>query len=126
MKLRDLGAYFVKYAPYQDTWTEVHDGIHKEVSGIRQAWNHVETLAEADGVAFLCPACWIKNNGPVGTDTVLCWFKGKVPDDLHPLPGRWNPQGTGLDDLTFVGPGAYSVGHSHWHGYVENGEANIR
>lgn len=49
-----------------------------------------------------------------------------MPDDLSPGPGRWNPQGTGLDDLTFVGPGAYSVGHPHGHCYVENGEVNLR
>ncbi len=86
----------------------------------------VGTLVEADGVSFLCPSCWQKNNGPVGTDTVICWFVGRVPDDISPGPGRWNPQGTGLGDLTFVGPGAYSVACPHWHGYVENGEVNIR
>jgi hypothetical protein len=40
---------------------------------------------------------------------VLCWFVGKVPADEVPGPGRWVPEGTGLDDLSFVGPAAASV-----------------
>jgi hypothetical protein len=126
MKLRDLEAHFIKYAPYPDTWDEMRDGVVVRVAGIRESHQVVETLAEADGVQFLCVACFLKNNGPVGTDTAICWFKGKVPDSIDPKPGRWNPVGTGLDDLTFVGPGAFSVGHPHWHGYVEHGEVNIR
>lgn len=127
MKLRDLDGAFLKYAPYPDTWTvQNQNGSIEQVSGIRDSYKRVETLSDADGVSFLCPGCWIKNSGPVGTDTVICWFKGKVPEKLSPSPGRWNPSGTGLDDLTFIGPGAYSVGHPHFHGYVENGEVNIR
>lgn len=89
----------------------------------------VDTLAEADGVMFLCPKCYAENNGRVGTHSVICWFVGKVPDELFPKPGRWTPQGTGLDDLTFV-PGS---GRSHsvlltsgcnWHGFVANGKAD--
>lgn len=89
----------------------------------------VETLAEADGVMFLCPKCFADNAGPVGTHTVICWFVGKVPDDVDPKPGRWTPTGTGLADLTFVP----SAGRSHsvlltggcrWHGFVANGDAS--
>lgn len=86
-----------------------------------------ETLAEADGVLFLCPKCFVANQRNVGTHWVLCWFEGKVPDERDPKPGRWNPVGTGLDDLTFV-PGRKS--HSvlittgcRWHGFVANGRA---
>lgn len=69
-----------------------------------------DNLSEAHGVMFLCPVCFQKNGGNVGTHSVLCWFNGRgVPVDRTPLPGRWNPAGTGLDDLTFVGPGAMSV-----------------
>jgi hypothetical protein len=84
----------------------------------------VESLAEADGVLFLCPKCFADNNGPIGTHSIICWFRGKVPDDLNPKPGRWNPSGTGLDDLTFVGPGACSVlltSGCNWHGHVKDG-----
>jgi hypothetical protein len=88
----------------------------------------VDTLTEADGVLFLCPKCFAANGGPVGTHGVLCWFEGKVPDDVDSKPGRWNPVGTGLGDLSFV-PGKRS--HSvlllgdgcSWHGFVTNGDA---
>jgi hypothetical protein len=126
VKLKDLDAEFIKYTPYPDTWIEIRDGVEVSVSGERRAWKPVATLGEADGVKFLCIGCYLKNSGPVGTDTVICWFKGKVPDDLDPKPGRWNPVGTGLGDLTFAGPGPFSVAHPHWHGFVEHGEVNIR
>lgn len=79
----------------------------------------VESLGEADGIEFMCPKCFPGH-------IVICWFVGKVPDDLHPIPGRWIPGGTGLDDLTFVGPAAASVlllGGCQWHGFVRNGDA---
>ena len=86
-----------------------------------------ENLADADGIVFLCPKCFAANGGPIGTHSVICWFAGRVPDDLSPKPGRWVPSGTGLDDLTFVGPGAASVLLTHgcgWHGFVKDGKAN--
>lgn len=90
---------------------------------------YVETLAEADGLMFLCPKCFAENKGSVGTHSVLCWFVGRVPDTLDPKPGRWTPQGTGLDDLTFVPgapPRAVSVKLTSgcmWHGFVKQGAA---
>jgi hypothetical protein len=89
----------------------------------------VDTLAEADGVWFLCPKCYAANGGPVGTHGVICWFVGKVSDDVDPKPGRWTPTGTCLDDITFVP----SEGRSHsvllmggcgWHGFVVAGAAS--
>ena len=88
----------------------------------------IDALAEADGVWFLCPKCFAANGGPVGTHAVICWFVGRVPDDVDPKPGRWTPTGTGLSDLTFVP----SAGRSHsvlltagcaWHGFLVKGEA---
>lgn len=85
-----------------------------------------DDMVGAAGVMFLCPKCFAANGGNVGTHSVICWFVGKVPDDLNPKPGRWHPSGTGLDDLTFVGPGAASVlltSGCGWHGFVANGSA---
>lgn len=87
---------------------------------------HVDALAAADGIWFLCPKCFAANGGPVGTHGVVCWFEGKVPDDEAPGPGRWNPAGSGYDDLSFV-PGKKSnsvllTGGCAWHGFVTNGE----
>lgn len=87
----------------------------------------VPTLAEATGIMFLCPTCFQKNNGEVGTHSMICWFNGRgVPNTESPGPGRWNSQGTGVEDLTFVGPGATSVlieGHTHF--LIEHGEVKI-
>jgi len=83
-------------------------------------------LADADGVMFLCPGCWRKNDGPVGTHSIICWFSGRVPDDVSPGPGRWVPAGNSVDDLTFIGPAAASIqitGGCNWHGFIKNGEA---
>lgn len=126
MKLRDLDASFLRIL---DEKTD----------------QRVDTLAGANGVIFQCPKCAerimaggtpIKEmldyhgvgrtyRGVPGAHYVICWFTGVDPK-RDPKPGRWNPQGTGLDDLTFVGPGSFSVqllGGCNWHGFVRNGEA---
>lgn len=110
LRLRDLDAEFVQ------RWAR--EG--------QTGWSRVDSLAEADGVWFLCPKCYLANGGEIGTHHVLCWFVGKVPDDVAPRPGRWVPSGTGIDDLTFVGPAAASVlltSGCQWHGYIRNGAA---
>lgn len=112
MKLSALEARFI-------CWS-VQDGsnVHR----------HVETLAEATGLWFLCPLCFERNGGPVGTHGVICWFEDRVPDDLSPGPGRWTPAGSGLDDLSFVvGKRSNSVqltGGCGWHGFVKDGGAS--
>jgi hypothetical protein len=89
----------------------------------------VKTLKSADGVQYLCPVCYEKNGGKVGTHWILHWFTGRgVLDGETPGPDRWNvvPPSTGLDDLTFGPPGAYSLGiTNHWHGYMENGTVRV-
>lgn len=88
-------------------------------------------VAQAQGVVFVCPLCLHNNKGArPGVHSVICWFNGRgVPAGLDPGPGRWNPAGSSLDDLTFVPPGAISVlltGEGcKWHGYVRNGEATL-
>jgi len=100
--------------------------IRREVKLDATYFVFVPTITEADGLFFLCPKCFGINGGNVGTHAVICWFVGKVPDDADPKPGRWNPSGTGLQDLTFIGPGAASVlltSGCGWHGFVMNGIA---
>jgi hypothetical protein len=94
MRLADLDARFIKLDPAQpgSFWTE---GV---------------PLAEAHGVMFLCPVCFAAAGNDVGVHSVICWFADRgVPADMTPKPGRWRPAGTGIDDLTFVGPDAASV-----------------
>jgi hypothetical protein len=130
MRLRDLDAQFLKREEVVETWNRVReDGSVYAFTGPREQSHYVETLAEADGVMFLCPLCF-KNSGKndgVGVHSVICWFEDKVPDHVRPGPGRWKPQGTGLDDLTFV-PGKQScsvllLSGCAWHGFVKNGDA---
>lgn len=82
------------------------------------------SIAEADGLLFLCPVCFRANAGSVGTHSVICW-QPKVPAHITPGPGRWNFEGTGLADLTLVagsssillsGPGCGA------HFFIRNGE----
>lgn len=110
MRLRDLEAEFLK-------WTAP------------DSWLRVDALAEADGILFVCPKCYADLGRREGAHSVICWFVGKVPDSATPGPGRWTPQGTGIDDLTFVPgtpPRAVSValsGGCSWHGFIRNGDA---
>lgn len=120
MKLRELEPSFLRYEERQ----EPDPDSGKDTT--RRYFVEVPTLAEAEGVEFLCPVCFKKNGGNVGTHHVICWFNGKVSEKVSPKPGRWNPSGTGLDDLTFVPPGAVSVqllGGCNAHFFIRNGEA---
>ena len=91
------------------------------------------SMETAQGIAFLCPKCFVENgNSAVGTHQVWCWFRHKgVPDEYSPKPGRWTPQGTGFEDLTFI-PGDPPMPSSvqitsgcMWHGHVQNGEVSL-
>lgn len=126
MKLVDLEPEWINY---------IGNGRHRRFSdthshvdyGEGQEWadppSQSEEIAQAHGVMFLCPTCLKKNGGPVGTESVLCWFRDRgVPDDVFPGPGRWIASGTGFGDLT-LSP-SVNVDHEHWHGFVQNGEIN--
>lgn len=81
MKLVELEPRFLKIAA-PDSWNSEGVGIK-----------------EADGLIFLCPVCFKKNNGNVGTHSIICW-KPHVPQTRTPGPGRWNFLGTGFEDIT--------------------------
>jgi len=90
----------------------------------------VQSLAEAQGVRFLCPKCFETNGGAAGTHGVICWSSSRgVPDDAHPRPGRWRLVGTSLDDLSLMEEPGKSrsvllVGGCAWHGFVTNGDVH--
>jgi hypothetical protein len=86
----------------------------------------VQSIQEADGVRFLCPVCWEKNKGPIGTHAVICW-KPTVPLSRPPGPGRWGLEGTGLHDLTLVAQQSSVLikepdGTMHLHCHIQDGE----
>lgn len=63
---------------------------------------HVDDLASAEGVVFLCPQCFAANEGPKNTHGVICWGP-RVGSEFHPGPGRWELLGSGLHDLSLGG-----------------------
>lgn len=84
-------------------------------------FQQVDTFEQAQGVRFLCPACFVANGGPVGTHSILCWFRGRgVPDTETPGPARWAASGTGLEDLT-LSPSILLTSGCRWHGFVRKG-----
>lgn len=104
MKLTELDPHFLK----------VLDPTHYQWEGIQKA--------DADGIAFLCPKCFSANGGPVGTHSVICW-RPNVPQTIGPMPGRWEMDGTGFDDLT-LRAGSSSVqllGGCNAHFFIKNG-----
>lgn len=66
-----------------------------------EIWPTLTSKDGAHGIEFLCPACFTKNNGPVGTHAIICWDPS-ISQDHHPKPGRWQLVGTSFDDLTLV------------------------
>lgn len=131
MKLTELEARFIRHEYRDDTWQEEHDGVVINVSGRREYVITVKALEDAQGVAFLCPLCFTKNGGSVGTHWVHCWSRSRgTPEEVKPLPGRWVMDGTCLDDLTLNGEPGQSrsvllLGGCAWHGFITNGEASL-
>jgi hypothetical protein len=136
MRLIDLEPQFVRYECRTETWTRVlGDPLAwkpgdptEQVTGSREYHVEVDSLAEAQGIMFTCPKCYLRDpKGFRGGHMVLCWFMGRdVPDGAQPGPGRWVPSGTGYLDLTFGHPsGSSSVAltppgcGSHFH--INNG-----
>lgn len=104
LKLTDLEPSFVRH----------------EYRGEHLYYVEVSTLAEAHGVEFLDP---VELNGRGGT--VICWFRGRVPDCLEPGPGRWYVSGSDFTNLTLDPSVDLSCGNKYpgrWHGWVRNGE----
>lgn len=135
MRLTDLEPQFVRYGK-----TEAGSHLGRKLPDGTTQWGgfevntifHVATVAEAQGIMFLCPKCFAANNGKVGTHRVLCWSRSRgIADDVQPNPGRWTLEGTDYADLTLNGDavggnGARSVlltgPGCGWHGFITNGE----
>lgn len=95
---------------------------------LRYEFHPVMTVAEADGIDFLCPLCFEKNGGAVGTHHVMVTFADRnVPDEAGSRgkagPTRWTASGTGLDDLVLTPSILLNESQPpeqgcHWHGFV--------
>ena len=126
MKLLELIPQFIRYEtrpPEPESGRDPNDRIHYLI--------HVESLAGAQGIQFLCPVCFIKNSGPIGTHAIEVSFadKGVVDDEgshnREGKPSRWNASGSHYNDLStqpsiLIDPALPAC--AGWHGYITNGE----
>lgn len=83
---------------------------------------HVVTLAEADGIRFLCPKCFMEHGGPEGTHQIRIPFVGRGLG-----PAGWQVSGTTFSDLTLMPSIALPAdgGGCGYHGFVTNGEVSF-
>ena len=110
LKLSDLDPHFLKC-------TEPHGYDH---------CGEMDDIGDAEGMIFLCPACFWSNDGPVGTHAIIVW-RPMVPRDVEPGPGRWDVVDTGYDDLTLKA-GSSSVqitGGCKAHFFIRDGKVDF-
>lgn len=101
MKLADLKPQFMRTVDYYT--------VHS-----------VDTLEEAQGIAFDCPSCGAVPGAPKRGHRMLIWFAGRgTPDEWEPKP-RWAVSGTGYSDLS-ISP-SINGGATCWHGFITDGE----
>lgn len=134
--LQELEAVFVRYEEHIDHWTRVlgdpgawRDGDPtEEVTGPRAYTILDVPFAEAQGIEFQCPACFVTNGGSIGTHWCNVTFADRgVPDQLgshnqEGKPTRWVATGSSLADLS-TQPSIQLAGGCGWHGYITNGNA---
>lgn len=119
MKLADLEPQFIRYETRIE-WIEFKQQP-------RHYWIDVASLSEGQGLQFLCPACFAKNSGPVGTHLVEVTFADRGATDEQGShgksgkPTRWNASGSSYADLTLT-PSILIDGGCGWHGFVTAGE----
>lgn len=89
-----------------------------------QTYRMIDDVGLADGIEFLCPVCFKKNGGKVGTHAIICW-RPHVPQSVPPTPGRWEFQGSGYNNLTlFAGSSSILLTSAECkaHFHITNGE----
>ena len=131
MRLVELEPHWVRYE-----WGVAPPHIGKKLPDGQIQWGgfpqqvvrRVDNFADAQGIWFLCPVCFQKNEGAVGTHSCEVTFEGRGAKDdegshtLEGAPSRWAVTGSTFEDLSthpsifLNGPGC------GWHGYITNGE----
>ena len=128
--LRELEATFIRYEKglaEEGHRRQLPDGTWQDGGFEIYYMPIVQTLAEAQGIMFLCPLCFANNNGAIGTHSVHVSFEGKnVPPEQGSRNdkgeiSRWNIiGGTGLDDLQLSPSIFLTTSHCKWHGFIGN------
>jgi hypothetical protein len=120
MRFTELEPQFMRYETRPQPQADAGKYLH-----------HVNSLDEAQGIHFLCPICFVKNGGNVGTHLIEVTFSGRgVSDDegshnREGKPSRWGVSGTGYSDLSttpsvLIDPALPAC--AGWHGYITNGD----
>ena len=112
--LIDLDAKLLKYTVREVDQTSFADTTAYPGKRKLEMIKHTDSLADADGIRFMCPKC--------GEHQVMVWFRGCVPDDVVPGPGRWQATGSSLADLSLY-PSISLTHGCQWHGFVTAGAA---
>ena len=115
MKLVQLEPQFVQY--FED-----ETGNHLR---------HAPDLGHAQGIQFLCPSCFVRNGGAVGTHLIEASFTGTGVLDHQGShnrkgePSRWTASGSMYVDLTLrpsIQIDAAKPACDGWHGFVTKGD----
>lgn len=133
MKLTDLDPHFLRYETREEirrvvegdpeTWRE-RGSPCKEVLGPVHYMIYVETLAEAQGIMFLCPKC-IAENPDKGAHGIGVTFRDRGVLPAQGMqnkqgPVRWGVSGTSYEDLTIT-PSVLLLAGCEWHGFITKG-----
>lgn len=130
MKLLELEPRFLRYVletADEHRGRRLPDGTTQWGGFPIDTFHNVESLSEADRIMFLCPLCFTRNSGPVGTHGIAIDFVGRATPDSACMrndqkqPVRWNATGNSLEDLTLT-PSILILSGCQWHGFVTNGE----
>lgn len=83
-----------------------------------------ESVADAVAIDFLCPGCFAKNGGPVGTHHLRVHFAGR--DGVPAGRNTWQVSGSTVHDITLQPSIVSEAGQGcvGWHGFVRNGDAS--
>lgn len=114
MTLTDLEPQFLRWTP--ENWPNAEG---------QKTYADVHTLAEANGIEFVCPKC-LRDNGMKrpGVHSIICWSPGVPQKEDLVGPGRWQMVGTGYDDLTLVASSSsvFLTSGCHAHFFIRYGE----
>lgn len=135
ISLSELEPKFIRVEVKEEEFTRLKAGVDplnwtdadtEKVTGPRIHHVPVMSLAEAHGVMFLCPKCFMENGGRVGTHGVIVGFRdrdappGSLSINSSGQDSRWAASGSGINDLT-LDPSILLSGGCGWHGFVRNG-----
>jgi hypothetical protein len=129
MKLTELEPEFHRYESRGESiGIQQQDGTVLGAVKATQYLVPVERLEDAQGIMFLCPVCFQKNGGNVGTHSVDVTFRDRGATDEQGShnnegkPSRWEVSGSGFADLT-TNPSIHLAGPGcGWHGWIKNGD----